>query len=993
MTDEDRESTLGKLAGKALPAAGVLPVARATSFPIVAMGASAGGLEAFSAFFKAMPSDGGMAFVLVVHLDPTHTSLLPELIQRCTAMPVRTIVDGAVIAPNTVYVIPPGRALRIEGGVLRLSELPLPRGVNLPIDIFFRSLAADQGARAICVIMSGTGTDGTLGLKAIKGETGMVMVEDGRTAQYPGMIESAIATGLVDYIAQPEEMPAILAEYTTRATRAVAGRSDGEPVTEPDAIETIFGVLRTRTRNDFSLYKRNTIYRRIERRMFLHQMDRIADYANYLHEHVQEADLLFRELLIGVTNFFRDPEAFQQLRHEVLPVILADKPDGYTFRVWAPGCSTGEEAYSLAIVLHECLEMNRPITVQIFGTDLDARAIERARTGLYPASIAADISPQRLARYFTPEEGGHYRVRKHIREMLIFAPQNVVNDPPFTRLDLLSCRNLLIYLGQDSQRRLYSIFQYALKPRGILFLGTSESIGQLSDNFEARSQKWRIFQRKSEDRIADRSGMTDSYYYRTASAPAAGESMVDVPRPVPELNGAQLAETILMQSGLPPCIVIDESFNLLYVHGHLGRFLEIAQGLAQVNALKMARHGVKSALAAAAKKAIAQRREVVMEGLRVEEEGGSGCTFDLVAKPLFSPEPQRSRVLVTFLEAQGAPKKSQAKRASQAAPGKPASIGALEQELVAVRESLQITIEELEASNEELRSTNEELQSTNEELQSSNEELETSREELQSLNEESSTVNAELQSRIQQLSDANDDMKNLLDSMEIAILFLDTELRVRRFTPGVADVIPLSAGDVGRPLEHFATKLVGIDLTRMAADVLAELTARRVEAKVAPDQVYAVNVRPYRTVHSVVDGVVFTFDNISQRLSELVGLRRLALVVQDSNDAVTLQRLDGTILSWNQGAERLYGYTAAEALDMNIAAIVPADRRAEVGSLVKAVCDGVPLVSHETVRITKDGRPRKIQLTMTLLKDMCTDVCMVATTERDLGWAEESKER
>ena len=464
--------------------------------PIVGIGASAGGLDAFQTFFKAMPHDSGMAFVLVAHLDPTHVSILPELLQKPTKMAVHQIIDGMEVHPNAVYVIPPNKDLGILNGILQLMNPAQPRGANLPIDSFFRSLAQDQGANAAGIVLSGTGTDGTLGVKAIKGEVGMVMVQDEESAKYDGMPRSAIATGLADYVLPPEKMPEQLTKYMMHASRTQAPRIVPVQGRISNALQKIFVILRSRTNHDFSLYKKNTICRRIERRMNVHQIDDINDYVSYVQESDREAEILFKELLIGVTSFFRDPEAFDVLKTKALSKLLAGKAQDSTVRVWVPGCSSGEEAYSLAILLHECREkLTHHFNIQIFGTDIDEDAIQYARAGVYPASILADIGAARLKRNFMKQDDGLYQVKKIIREMLVFAPQNIIKDPPFTKLDLLSCRNLLIYLGPELQKRLLPNFHYSLAPGGILMLGSSETIGHDTDLFSPLSTKWKVFRR------------------------------------------------------------------------------------------------------------------------------------------------------------------------------------------------------------------------------------------------------------------------------------------------------------------------------------------------------------------------------------------------------------------------------------------------------------------------------------------------------------------
>ena len=887
------------------------------AFPVVALGASAGGLEAFEAFFKAMPADSGMAFVMIAHLDPTHVSLLPELVQKSTAMRVRQIRESTKIEPNSVYVIPPNRDLSILDSTLHLTELSQPRGSNLPIDNFFRSLAADQGANAIGIVLSGTGTDGSHGVKAIKGGFGMVMAQDEKTAKYDGMPRSAVATGLVDFILPPGKMPRELVRYARRALgkmRSGAGAAGGHT---PDAPQQIFLLLRARTGHDFSLYKKNTICRRIERRMSVHQLDEITDYVRFLKDNEREVDILFKELLIGVTSFFRDPAAFEALKEKVVPGLLAGKPDGYTVRVWVPGCSSGEEAYSVAIAIHESMDPMNRCSIQVFGTDIDETAIDWARSGLYPASILPDVGPERLKRYFTEEDSGQYRIKKIIREMLVFAPQNVIKDPPFTKLDLLSCRNLLIYLGPELQQRLIPLFHYSLKPDGFLFLGTSESLGQAAGLFKTCSKKWKIFQRNPAPVSA-----TMEFPARPWSADGA-ESRQDgaeAPARAEDQGVLRLVEAILAQSSSPPCVIIDDMFDMLYVHGHTGKFLEPAQGRASVNALKMARPGLKAELAAAVRAAAANRQEVVQRGLRVEHDGVA-VEFDLVAKPVAERGPLQGLIMVAFQERPPAAEPPRAPAPPTKSAGRGKRVQALERELKYTKDNLQKMIGELEISNEEFKSTNEELQSTNEELQSTNEELETSKEELQSLNEETVTVNVELQNRIDELSKANDDLKNLLDSTSIATIFLDIELRVRRFTPAATSIIPLAREDIGRAVQHFASRLKDFDLAGRSEEVLASLACHESEALSLDNRIYTVKIRPYRTLNNIIDGVVLTFQDVTDLTSLAEAAKALAAerdfvssVIDSVKSLVLVLDYEGRIVRFNNECRTLTGRSEADVL-------------------------------------------------------------------------------
>ena len=959
----------------------------APGFPIVGIGASAGGLEALELFFAAMPADSGIAFVVIVHLDPTHISIMPELLQKRTKMPVCQVEDGMSVERDHVYVIPPNKSLTILHGALQLLELSHPRSANLPIDSFFRSLAQDQERNAVCIILSGTGTDGTLGVKAIKGGVGMVMAQDEKSAKYEGMPRSAIGTGLVDYVLSPGQMPQQLIKYTkhtAHASQKVAPRiapTDG-PIS--GTLQKVFVILRARTKHDFSFYKQNTILRRIERRMNVHQIDDVSNYVRYLQESEREADVLFKELLIGVTSFFRDPEAFEVLRTTALPKLLADKPDDYTIRIWIPGCSSGEEAYSVAMVLCECMEqVGRHFHVQVFGTDLDEAAICVARAGLYPASIAADVGPERIKRFFIKEDDGHYRAKKLIREMLVFAPQNVIKDPPFTKLDLLCCRNLLIYLGPELQKRLLPIFHYALRPGGILFLGSSETIGQATDLFALSDKKWRIFHRKPS------SASAHPVLYFPASPESYEARDLEVPETVQraeELSALQLVETILHQSDTPPCAIVNDASNVVYIHGRTGKFLEPAEGKASVNIVEMARPGLKAELAAAIRQVAIHNQEVVHRGLRVEHDG-SRLFLSLTVRPILEHSAMRGLMMVVFEETEAPAKEKTPKPKRTTGEQVDKTAEQLHQDLQHTRESLQTTIEELETSNEELKSTNEELQSTNEELQSTNEELETSKEELQSLNEESATVNIELQSRIEELSRANDDMKNLLDSTDIATIFLDTDLRIRRFTPRATEIIPLTASDTGRPIQHLSSTLLDTDLTEYGKLVLADLAVRETEAGNKDGSLwYRVRVRPYRTTHNVIDGVVITFEDVTERklITELT-LRRLAAVVQDSSDAVTLLDRQGRVLAWNNGAQRMYGYTEAEALQMNLRDIVPQSRQKGALDFVTRAFRGETIPSFEAQRITKDGRTLDVRLTITVLADARGNPEYLAATEYDIS--------
>ena len=823
-------------------------------FPVVGIGASAGGLEAFEQFFRHTPADSGMAFIVVSHLDPGHVSILTEILQRATAMPVVEAQDQIAVTPNAVYVIPPNRDMAIFHGKLQLSEPEQPRGQRLPIDAFLRSLADDQGERAAGIILSGTGSDGTLGLRAILGAGGISLVQDPATAKFDGMPCRAIQAGYATRVLPVEKMgDALLA-----GMRALIIRQEQVlPQAATSAMNRILMLLRASTGNDFSLYKKSTIGRRIERRMAQHDIEDLDVYARYLKERPAEIHNLFKELLINVTSFFRDPEAFVVLKQEILPQLLNDKPEDYPFRAWVCGCASGEEAYSIAILLREYMdETGREIKVQLYATDLDDDAIATARTGTYPANIAQDVTPERLRRFFNRDDAG-WRVKKEIREMVVFAIQNVVKDPPFTRLDMLSCRNLMIYLEPELQNRLLPAFHYALKPGGILFLSPSESTGNHPELFAAQNRKWKFY-RAIHTFSSTHAVMTGGLTWATeSSARASGE----VAKKNQTANFAEITKRALLQAFAPASLLTDAKGDILYVHGDTGRYLRPAPGQPTLNAVEMARDGLPLELRTALRNAGELGVPTLERELPVKTNGGFS-TVALSVRPVANEK--QNLMLVSFQDVAHATPKPRARRSSGASAGR---IEEMERELAYTRESLQATIEEQQASNEELKSANEEMQSTNEELQSTNEELETSKEELQSVNEELITVNAELQAKIEQLAGMQNDMKNLLDNINVGTIFLDQELVIKRFTREAARLYRLVASDVDRPLADIKTDLEGDDLIAQSRVVLDTLVPYERELRSIGGTYFLARIQPYRTVDNVIDGVVLTFTDITERIT------------------------------------------------------------------------------------------------------------------------------
>jgi len=838
-------------------------------FPIIGIGSSAGGLEAIEQFFTHMPSDAGMAFVLVPHLDPVHASMMTDIVRRFTKMAVMEAEDGMEVVPDHVYVIPPNRNLAIFHRSLHLSMPGDSRGFRLPIDFFFRSLAEDQGEKAICIILSGTGADGTMGMRAVNGAGGMSMVQEPASAQYDGMPQSAIKTGLADYVLPVREMPAQLIAYVARFHMKGVKRVVLPPEKTRSGMQKILMLLRSKTGHDFSLYKKNTIYRRIEKRMSVHQFEDVALYLQYIQDHPDEVKMLFKEFLIGVTNFFRNAEAFAILKTKVLPKILQGKPENYVLRVWTPGCATGEETYSIAMTVREYLdEHNANVKVHIFGTDISEEAIAVARAGLYPGNIALDVNPQQLKRFFSKEDHD-FRIRKEIREDIIFAVQNVIKDPPFTRLDLLSCRNLLIYLEPETQNRLIPIFHYSIKPGGILLLGPSESIGGFSDLFPMIDKKWKFYQRKEAKSPVGAFTLPavtviEERELRKGQAETGKTEGLSMPA---------VAQRVLLETFALPSAIVNRKGDILYIYGQVGKYLEPPPGEPTANIVQMARKGLRLELRSALLSATLKSREVTFKGLKIRADGRTQAV-NLTVRPIQEIAGEQDLFLVIFEDVPSV-REGAAVSQKSALLSENEQLSALERELSFTRENLQATIEELQASNEELKSSNEEQQSTNEELQSTNEELETSKEEMQSINEEMITVNAELQSKIEQLSQTEGDMKNLMDGIHVGTVFLDNALMIKRFTAESVKIIPLIPSDIGRPIAHFAANLEDVDLAGEARRVLETLKPGERSVRSKDGSSYLLRVIPYLTLENVIDGVVITFTDVTQITKQAEELEKL----------------------------------------------------------------------------------------------------------------------
>jgi two-component system, chemotaxis family, CheB/CheR fusion protein len=901
-------------------------------FPIAGIGASAGGLEALEQFLSNVPKNSGMAYVVIQHLDPTQKGMLPELLQRISPMKVYQAKDRLPVKVDSVYVIPPNSSMSILNGVLHLFDPIETRGMRLPIDFFFRSLADDRKELSIGIILSGMGSDGSLGLRSIKEKNGIAMVQNPPDAKFDSMPRNAIDSVLVDIVAPASELPAKLIEFQKHIP---AIRSDLElEMKDKSSLDKIIILLRNYTGNDFSSYKKTTLYRRIERRMTVHKIDKIISYVHYLQRNPKEVEILFKELLIGVTSFFRDAPVWKKLKESILPTLISKLQPGSVLRAWVPGCSTGEEAYSLAIVFKEVLEKVHPrkdISLQIFATDINADAIEVARKGLFQTNIASDISADRLDRYFLLSEDG-YRIKSEIREMLVFAQHNVILHPPFTKIDILSCRNLLIYLDADLQKQLIGLFFYSINPEGIMLLGSSETLGKQSHLFTPLDIKLRVYKRPNSGHLPESFDFPYSF---------SRNNKTDIESPVTdksEINIQTLAEQVLLQHYVPSGVMVNEQGDIIYIRGHTGKYLEPAVGKANLNIFAMLRDGLRSEVHAAFLSVIKKKETVVLRNIKIGTNGDSQ-TVNVDLRWIDKPEPLYGHIMIIFADVKDVGEKHLSPKT-----GKKNSPGIrqkeLEDQLQQLREEMRNTVEEVQTSQEELRSTNEELQSTNEELQSTNEELTTSKEEMQSLNEELQTVNAELQAKVDDYSRVNNDMKNLLNSTEIATLFLDKELNIRRFTHQATKIFKLINSDIGRPFTDQVSDLVYPELAEDALEVLRSLVFTQKEIPSRDGRWFLVRIMPYRTLDDRIDGLVITFIDISnhkkieENLIKSEAMRRILL--SDSAEIKIILSNDGNILELNNSAELFFGYEREDCINKSfIQMFIPEKSRNNIEKQIK----------------------------------------------------------
>jgi two-component system, chemotaxis family, CheB/CheR fusion protein len=871
----------------------------------VGIGASAGGLEALEQFFRNMKPDSGLSFVVVQHLSPDYKSLMVELLSKHTLMKVHRAEDGMEIMPDCIYLIPPKKNMTVFHGKLFLTEQDHQHVINLPIDIFLRSLAEDYGDKSIGIILSGTGSDGTLGIRAIKGIGGMVMAQDDSSAKFDGMPRSAISTGLVDYVLAADKMPEKLLSYVKHPLTIGAEEKQSLPAHD-NAMSKILSIIRNVTGADFTYYKPNTIIRRLERRISINQIRNFEDYVTFIEQSVKEVNILYKELLIGVTKFFRDSEGFEILKEQIIPDLFKNKKKEEPLRLWCVACSTGEEAYSLAILLREHMEYTgQNQDVKIFATDMDKEAIEYASMGFYTESIIADVSFDRLQNYFIKKEKG-YQVKETIRKMVIFATHNIIKDPPFSRIDLISCRNMLIYLKPVMQKKVLSLFHFALNKDGYLFLGSSESLGDLSRNFSTISSKWKIYAYKEgfgRDSIGE-------FLMPSITQSKSNSIVVDSSVKLNTFN-SELTEGIyntIIQEFIPPSVIINESFEIVHICKDVNKFIHLPTGRVTLDIISLLRKELSTAVSIAIHKALKENKEIIYNDLKIKDKDGIQLVKVRV-KPFEGLVKSRKLVFVFFEEQakQHTPKDSKLNQTVEYDTEQ--QIQDLELELKYTKENLQATIEELGTSNEELQATNEELISSNEELQSTNEEL-------QSVNEELYTVNSEYQNKIEVLTQLNNDINNLLKNTNIGTVFLDRNLLIRKFTPAVTSAINILDMDIGRPIHHISHNTFYENFLDDIENVLKTLVPKEVEVEGKKNNWFLMRILPYRTLENAIDGVVITFFDITERKAfeeQIERKNRLLISVLDNSPiASTILNKDGRITYANHMAEEVLGITKDE---------------------------------------------------------------------------------
>lgn len=945
--------------------------------PLVGVGASAGGLEALIDVFKSLPIGIHLSFAVIQHLSSRYKSAMDQLLARATDLPIIPIKNNLEIKPGCIYLAPPEKFVSISKGRFRIQP---PRsiggGVPLPIDHFLTALAEARQEKAIGVILSGSASDGTQGLKAIKVAGGLAVVQSPDDAMYASMPESAIATQMVDFILPANQIAEkLIAVVTHPPVSVIDTPSVAKPHRDRELMQ-IFSLIQSKTGHDFSGYKPSTIHRRMARRMAIHQLQTLSDYAKLVARDPAEAERFVKDMLISVTGFFRDSPAFATLQEKAIVPLVRSKGPGGRLRVWVAGCASGEEAYSVAILIAEAMaQQHIQLTVQIFATDIETHAIDTARMGSYPENIADAVSPTRLAAFFN-HSGGRYHIKKNIRDSIVFSTHNLISAPPFANIDLLVCRNVLIYFKPKLQQRILSLFHYTLNENGTLFLGPSETIGDFADCFATVSLKHRIFNHR--DRAE--AGHHGIGHRTRGKAPADYHSPLHAKGspslPVPSND----IERIILDEYAPPAVLIDAYFEILQFFGHTDPYLKMPQGRASFNILKMAREGLAPKLAKCIRRALTSGKTERAEGVAIQYAQHL-ILATITVRPLQEKPAGTKRLIVLFEETSKSDREKPFPTTVNNAGQIPSDVKRLGNELNATRAYLQAIIEELETSNEAYKAANEELQSVNEELQSANEELETSREELQSTNEELITINAEHLQKVDELTKANNDINNLMESTEIASLFLDLDLRVRRFTPAVSRIINLRPTDIGRSLSDITTLMEAVDVDALARHVLDKLERKTLEVRDKSNRWYEMRLMPYRTIDNVIDGVTIAFIDITD-LRQVHSLRRITAVFERSSDAVTVQDFEGRILSWNGTAEKLYGWSEEEATHMRIADITDENHRHDYAAKTRLLQRGEKVTPFETVRLPKKGKPISVWVYASTLVDANLRPAKFATFEK-----------
>jgi two-component system CheB/CheR fusion protein len=950
------------------------------SFPIVGIGASAGGLEAISSFIKELTEDTGMAFVFIQHLDPKTSSSLVEILSHISKIPVVQITDGLRLKPNIFYIVASNTIVQISGGVFSVRpRSEVPEVEYFPIDYFLNSLAIDQNKFAIGVILSGSGYDGTAGVGSINAHGGITFAQSVNTCAFPSMPNTAINSGNIDIILSPVK----IAEEIEKLSKYPLVKPSFHKILPEHAtfIDKILFQVYKSFGVDFSQYKQSTVRRRIHRRMVVHQLDQLKEYFDFLMERPLEVEALFNDLLINVTYFFRDPDSFDSLKKYIFPKILENIVSGQPIRIWIPGCSTGEEAYSVMMTLIETLGKDAENTnVQIFATDISEKVIKKARMGLYSNDIVKNVSAQRLERFFIKVNEG-YRISKTIRKSCVFAVHNVLIDPPFSKVDLVICRNLLIYFDSILQEKVVPIFHYALKPNGFLMLGPAESVGQYSNLFESIDHKARTYTKKTTDNLRYPEipfGIPSEIDFHE------GKAMKKIHHQNTEKENIEWVDRFLVNRVLPPGFVVNEDMEIIQIKGDTSPFVVFSPGSPSHNLQRILHQELRTALRAIFHEALNSGKNQKKDGIKLEYNGGTKY-YQLQVLPIRIPNSNQKYFAILFNEMNKkesiSPPITDDKSQSN---NNDIEIKRLEQELYDTKNHLQEIIEELEVTNEELKSSSEEILSSNEELQSTNEELQTSKEEVQSANEELSTLNEELQTRNSQVMKVNNDLNNVLNCSQIPIIILGLDLSIRRFTPSLTKLFRILPTDIGRSISDIRPFFNLPDLEELTLNVIETMQLKKINIRDEEGHWYKLEIYPYRNDEKKIDGAVITFVDINDLQSKHEGERLLAAIMKNSHDAIIISDLNGKITAWNSGAVSMYGYTEAEALNMNINSLVPDFLSDEVKSLRTKTYEGQIVPDLDTKRVTKDGRIVDVWITIEALLDHNGETELITSVERDL---------